>query len=287
MTKQWHGWLFLLPSLLGLAIMIYGPIAGVFGFGLTRYDVLRPPEWVGFANYSSIFTNPIFWKVVLNTVYFAFVTGIASIILGLFFAVLINVDIPLQGVFRTVLFIPVIVSMVAAAFIWRWMLNSHFGVLNYLLGLVGIEGPLWLDDPRWAMLGIIIMSIWKMVGYNMVIFLAGLKNIPNEYYQAAEIDGAGFMTRFFRITFPLLSPTTFFVIIVTLINSFLVFEQTYVITNGGPANATLTFALHIFNNAFLYFKMGYASALAFLFFIIILLITSVQLGFQKRWVHYG
>jgi len=267
--------------------MIYGPIAGVFGFGFTKYDVLRPPQWVGFANYSSIFTNPIFWKVVFNTVYFAVVTGVASIILGLFFAVLINVDIPLQGVFRTVLFIPVIVSMVAAAFIWRWMLNSHFGVFNYLLGLVGIDGPLWLDDPRWAMPGIIIMSIWKMVGYNMVIFLAGLKNIPNEYYQAAEIDGAGFMTQFFRITFPLLSPTTFFVIIVTLINSFLVFEQTYVITNGGPANATLTFALHIFNNAFLYFKMGYASALAFLFFILILLITIFQLGFQKRWVHYG
>jgi multiple sugar transport system permease protein len=167
------------------------------------------------------------------------------------------------------------------------MLNSHFGVFNYLLRLIGIAGPLWLDDPRWSMAGIILMTLWKIVGYNMIIFLAGLKNIPAEYYQAADIDGAGFGTRFFRITLPLLSPTTFFVIIVSLISSFLVFEQTYVMTSGGPANATLTFALYIFNNAFLYFKMGYASALAFIFFLIILAFTVMQISYQRKWVFYS
>ena len=284
--KKYEAWLFLGPSLLGLVFMIYGPVAAVFGLGFTHYDVLRPAEWAGLSNYISIFSNPLFWKVLWNTVYFALGTGVVGIFFSLILAMLINVDIPLQGIFRTIFFLPVVVSMVAASFIWRWMLNSHFGVFNYLLQTVGIAGPLWLDDPRWTMFGIIIMTLWKMVGYNMIIFLAGLKNIPREFYQAAQIDGAGWSTRLFRITLPLLSPTTFFVIIVSLINAFLVFEQTYVITNGGPANATLTFALHIFNNAFLYFKMGYASALAFLFFIIILLVTMIQIGLQKRWVYY-
>jgi len=287
MKKHWHGWLYLLPTILGLIFMIYGPVLAVFGLGFTDYEVLRPPRWVGASNYVSIFTDPLFWKVTINTVYFAFVTGSVSILISLFLAVLINVEIPLQGVFRTILFLPVIVSMVAASFIWRWMFNSHFGVFNYLLRLAGITGPLWLDDPRWAMPGIVIMTLWKTVGYNMVIFLAALKNIPVELYQAAEIDGARYATRLLRITLPLLSPTTFFVIIVTLINSFLVFEQTYVITGGGPANSTLTFALHIFNNAFLYFKMGFASALAFLFFVIILAITLAQIAFQRRWVFYS
>jgi multiple sugar transport system permease protein len=287
MKKNWQAWLYLLPTILGLVFMIYGPVAAVFGFGFTEYDVLRPARWVGIDNYVSIFTNPLFWKVLLNTLYFALATGIIGILISLVLALLINMDLPLQGVFRTIIFIPMVVSMVSAAFIWRWMLNSHFGVFNYLLRLIGIAGPLWLDDPRWSMAGIILMTLWKIVGYNMIIFLAGLKNIPAEYYQAADIDGAGFGTRFFRITLPLLSPTTFFVIIVSLISSFLVFEQTYVMTSGGPANATLTFALYIFNNAFLYFKMGYASALAFIFFLIILAFTVMQISYQRKWVFYS
>lgn len=287
MNKQWHGWLFLLPSLIGLVVMIFGPVIVVFFLGFTRYNILRPPQWIGIINYRAIFTDPLFWKVVFNTVYFAVVTGFISIVLGLALAVLVNSDIPGQSIFRTILFLPVIVSMVSAAFVWRWIFNSHFGVLNFLLENMGVAGPLWLDDTQYAMIAVIIMSVWKMVGYNMVIFLAGLKNIPLEYYQAAQIDGAGTLQKFFRITLPLLSPTTFFVIIVTLINAFLVFEQTYVMTNGGPANSTLTFALHIFNNAFLYFRMGYASALAFLFFLVILLLTYFQMAFQKKWVHYG
>ncbi len=286
MKKNWQGWLYLLPSLIGLVVMIYGPVLAIFVLGFTSYDVLNRPQWIGFANFSSIFTNPVFWKVLVNTMYFAAATGIAGIVIALALALLVNEKLAGIGIVRTVFFVPVIVSMVSAAFVWKWMFNSQFGVFNFLLGLFRIPAPLWLDDPRWAMPAIILMTVWKNVGYNMVIFLAGLKNVPGELYSAARIDGAGPRHRFFQITLPLLSPTTFFVVIVTLINSFLVFEQSYVMTNGGPANATLTFALLIYNNAFLYFKMGYASALSFLFFLVILAITLTQNYFSRKWVFY-
>jgi multiple sugar transport system permease protein len=286
MKKNWQGWLYLLPSLIGLVVFIYGPVLAVFALGFTSYDVLNRPQWVGVANFSSLFTNPVFWKVLVNTVYFAAATGIAGILIALGLALVVNQKLAGIGIVRTVFFVPAIVSMVSAAFVWKWMFNSQFGVFNFLLGLLRIRAPLWLDDPHWAMPAIILMTVWKNVGYNMVIFLAGLKNVPGELYAAARIDGAGPRHRFFQITLPLLSPTTFFVVIVTLINSFLVFEQSYVMTNGGPANATLTFALLIYNNAFLYFKMGYASALSFLFFLVILAMTLAQNFFSRKWVFY-
>lgn len=176
--------------------------------------------------------------------------------------------------------------MIAATYVWRWMYNSNFGVINYLLSLTGVEGPKWLDDPRWTMFGIILMSLWKSVGYYMVIFIAGLKNIPPQLYEAAEIDGAGAIRKLLRITLPMISPTTFFVIVVVLINSFLNFEQTYGMTRGGPANSTLTLALEIYNRAFVYFDIGYASAVSFVFFLLILMIIIVQIRFQSKWVHY-
>jgi multiple sugar transport system permease protein len=287
MKKNWHGLLFLLPSMVGLLFMIYGPVAVVFGLGFTEYDVLRPPKWNGIQNYVYMFTDPLFWKVLFNTLYFTIVSAAAGIVISLVLALLVNLDIPLNGFFRTIFFIPVIVSMIAAAFIWKWMFYSTFGVFNYFLSVIGIKGPLWLDDPRWTMLAVIIMSLWKLVGYNMVIFLAGLKNIPKELYESAEIDGAGPVSSLFKITLPLLTPTTFFVIIVTLISSFRVFEQTYAMTSGGPANATLTFALHIFNNAFQFYHMGFASSLSFVFFLLVMIITVIQLNFQKKWVFYG
>jgi multiple sugar transport system permease protein len=286
MQKSWQGWLYLLPSLVGLVAMIYGPILVVFALGFTSYDVLNPPRWIGLRNFVSIFTNPLFWKVLLNTVYFTIATGLASIVFAMVLALLVSAKLKGVGIFRTIFFIPVIVSMVSAAFVWKWIFSSQFGILNYLLSLLGFPRPLWFDNPRYAMPALIIMTVWKNVGYNMVIFLAGLKNLPREMHAAAWIDGASYVQRLFRITLPLLSPTTFFVIVVTLINSFLVFEQSYVMTNGGPANATLTFALLIYNNAFLYFKMGYASALSFLFFLLILAITLVQNRFSKKWVFY-
>lgn len=267
--------------------MIYGPVAVVFCLGFTEYDVLRPPVWNGINNYIDMFTDPLFWKVLFNTLYFTIVTTVTGILISLVLALLVNIDVPLKGFFRTIFFIPVVVSMIAAAFVWKWMFNSNFGVFNYLLSIVGITGPLWLDDPRWTMLAIIIMTLWKLVGYNMVIFLAGLQNISRELYESAEVDGAGMFLKLFRITLPLLTPTTFFVIIVTLINSFLVFEQTYAMTAGGPANATLTFALYIFNNAFQYYHMGFASSLSFVFFLFVMIITLLQLSFQKKWVFYG
>ena len=277
-------YLYLLPILIGLTVFTAGPVLASLGLSFTHYDIGQLPHFVGMANYRELFRSDLFWQVVLNTCYYAILYVPASILLSLALALLIEPRIRGIAFFRTIYFLPVVVSIVAAGIIWSWMYNSDVGLLNYLLSVVGISGPRWLDDPHWALPAIAIMSLWKNAGYNMMIFLAGLSGIPKDYHEAARLDGCGAWTRFRHITLPMLSPVTFFVFVVTTIGAFQVFEQTYIMTNGGPGVSTLTLSYYIWQMAFRFFDLGTAAALGYVLFLLVLVVTAVQYLARKRWV---
>ena len=282
------GYLFLLPNLVGFLIFTALAVVASAAISLTDWDLLSSPKFVGLDNYRELLTDdPLFRKVLLNTFYFTFVSVPLTIVISLGLALALNQGIRGLAIYRAAYFMPVITAMVVVALIWRWFYNPDFGVLNYLLNQLGIRRPPnWLADQRWAMPAVMIMAIWKHVGYNMVIFLAGLQAIPANLYEAASIDGAGRWERFRYVTLPLLTPTTFFVLIISLIGSLQVFDAVLVLTDGGPANATRTIVFHIWEQAFRFLHMGYASAIAWILFFIIFLITLVQWRLQGRWVHY-
>lgn len=281
-------YLYLMPTLIGLVVFSAGAIIISFAMSFTEWQIIRPPEWVGLQNYIDIFESEFFWKIFWNTLYFVLLNLPLSIILPLLIAIALNQKLWGMKFFRTIYFLPVISSMVAVALVWSWLYRPEYGLLNYILNkLFGITGPRWLENQSWAMPAIVLMSAWKNIGYNMVIFLAGLQNIPQALYEVSDIEGAKPWQKFFRITVPLLSPTIFFVTIITLISSFQVFEQTYILTKGGPANSTLTLSYYIFQNAFMYFRMGSAAALSYVLFAIIFIITMIQFKLQKKWVHYN
>jgi len=280
------GYLFVAPLLLGLLIFTYGPVLAAFFLSFTKGDYISTPKWIGLGNYQALLQEDLFWTSMRNTFYYVIGVVPVGLLLSLLLALAMNQK--LRGIvfFRSIFFLPTITSSVAISLMWLWIYNPEFGALNFLLKQIGIKGPTWLSSSTWAMPAIIIMSIWRGLGYNMLIYLAGLQGIPDVYYEAAEIDGAGGWAKFRNITLPLLTPTTFMLLILSLIGAFQVFEYTYVMTGGGPVYATLTIVLHIYNNAFRSFKMGYASALAYVLFAILLLLTLIQLRLQKRWVHY-
>jgi multiple sugar transport system permease protein len=281
-------YLYLLPTILGLTLFSAGAVVASFLLSFTTWDMITPPELVWFENYLSLWRSDLFWEVVTNTLYFIVLTVPLSVSCSLALALAANTG--LRGItfFRTAYFLPVVSSMIAVALVWSWIFNPEYGLLNYLLqAMFGVKGPAWLDSTAWALPAMVIVTVWKGLGYSMVIFLAGLQNIPQDLYHAATIDGAGVWKRFRHITLPNLSPTTFFVLVITLINAFQVFEQTYVLTRGGPANATLTMSYYIYQNAFQYFQMGKAAALSYVLFAAIFVVTLVQFRIQKRWVFYG
>lgn len=270
-----------------MLVLSVGPILVSFIASFTQWDIVSPPQWVGAGNYKEIVSSDLFWQVLRNTFYYVALAVPLTIILSLFLAIAVNRKLKGIGLFRTVYFLPVVTSMVAVAIVWGWLYNPEYGLINYVLrSWFGVQGPAWLRDPNWAMPAMIIVGVWKALGYNMMIFLAGLQSVPDEYYEAARLDGANTRQRFFSITLPMLTPTIFFVLVVTLIGSFQVFEQTYILTRGGPANATLTISYFIFQNAFQFFRMGYASALAYVLFAIVFVLTLIQLRYQKKWVFY-
>jgi multiple sugar transport system permease protein len=279
--------LYLLPTLVGLLLFSAGSVVATFFISFTRWPIVTSPHWIGLGNYRAILNSHLFWQVFWNTLYFVLLAVPLSIAASLAAAVLVNRQVRGIRFFRTVYFLPVVSSMVAVALVWSYIYNPEYGVLNYLLRLIGIRGPAWLYDAHWAIPAMALVTVWKGLGYSMVIFLAGLQSIPEELYEAAALDGAGARRRFWRITLPMLSPTLFFVLVITLINSFQVFEQTYVLTRGGPANATLTLSYHIYENAFQFFQMGYASAESYVLFAFVFAITLVQFKLQRRWVFYG
>lgn len=281
-------YLYLAPVLIGIVVVTGGAIVASFLLGFTQWDLIRAPKWIGLGNYREMFSSDLFWRVFGNTLYYVALTAPLSMIGSLTLALVVNRKIRGVTFFKTVYFFPVVTSMIAVAVVWSWLYNPEYGLINFLLReLFGVEGPGWLHSTSWAMPAIALMSVWKGVGYNMLIFLAGLQSIPTELYEAARIDGAGARRRFFSITLPMLSPTTFFVLVITLIGSFQIFEQTYVLTQGGPANSTLTLSYNIYQNAFQYFRMGYATAMAYLLFAVTFVVTIVQFRLQRRWVYYG
>jgi len=275
--------LFLGPSLVGVTLFVAGPIVASLGLAFTSWDLLTPATFVGLRNFERLSRDLEFWAALRHTV--TFLGGYVPLVLvtGLAVAVALNGRIPLRGVFRAVYFLPVVTSWVAVALVWRWLLNPHFGLVNAWLAQVGIQGPAWLFDPNWAMASVILTSVWKDTGFVMVILLAGLQGIPRVYYEASSIDGATRWQQLWHVTVPLLAPAIFFALTITLINSFQVFDQVYVMTGGGPAGATTVLVERIVRQAFSYSRMGYASAMSWVLFALIFATTLVLSRMQRRW----
>ncbi len=279
--------LFLLPSVSIFAVFVYYGLGFNIYLSFTSWNFLsKAKNFIGLTNYQRMLSDHRFWEIIGNTTYYALGTVIFSLLLGLIFALLLNQKIPGRGLFRTLIFSPYITTTAAVAVLWIWIFDPNYGLINYGLQLIGISGPRWLTDTMWAMPALLIMNTWRTAGYTMVIFLAGLTAIPREYYEAAEIDGAGRFQKFINITLPLLSPTTFFLVVTSLLSAFQVFDQVAVMTQGGPVTATKVINYAIYTEAFVSFRAGYAAALATVLFIILFIITIFQLRLSRRWVHY-
>jgi len=283
---------FLLPNLIGFVIFTAGPLLTSLGISLLEWNLLNPPTWLGIENYVHLLQDDDFWLSLRATLYYMLGSVPLSIVSALLLALALNQKIRGINIYRTIYFIPVVSSLIAVALMWRWMYNPTSGILNYMLDRLftalhlPITPPDWLQSRVWAMPAIIFMSVWKGLGYNMVLFLAGLQGIPAHLYEAAEIDGATAGRKFWHITLPLLTPTTFFIVIISIIGSFQIFEQAYIMTQGGPARSTVTTVYYIYENGFQWYQMGYASAVAWVLFALILLVTVVQWRYQDRWVFY-
>ncbi|HXG22942.1 MAG TPA: sugar ABC transporter permease, partial [Chthonomonadales bacterium] len=250
-------------------------------------NILTPPHYVGLANFRKAFLNdPLFWKCLFNTVYYAFVSVPLRMMLAFALAVLLNQSVCGLAFFRTIFYLPSVVTGVATAMLWMLLLNPDVGGINFVLRRMGVANPPgWLTDETWAMPGLILMSLWG-VGTMMLIFLAGLQGVPQELMDSALVDGAGPWGRFWHVTIPLMTPAILFNLVISIIGSFQVFMQSFIMTNGGPNNATLTYVLYLYRNAFEFFKMGYASALAWILFFIILAMTALVLRSSALWVYY-
>jgi multiple sugar transport system permease protein len=286
-AEERAAWLFLLPSLVLFLVFTAVPVISAFVISFTQWDLFTAIQFVGFGNYFTLWNDPIFRQVLGNTGYYVLGSVPVQMALGLAAALALNRGLRGQTFFRVVFFLPVVTSTVAAALVWAWLFNSNYGLINALLSLVGVTDlPKWLASTRWAMPAVIIVSVWQNMGYAMVLFLAGLQNIRQDVYDAAALDGSEGWTRFFTITLPMLSPTTFFVLIISIIGSFQVFELVFIMTKAGPANATNTLVYYIYQNGFQFYQMGYASAAAMVLFLLVLALTLVQYGLQNRWVHY-
>jgi multiple sugar transport system permease protein len=279
------GYLFLSPWILGFLIFLIGPMLASFYLSFTQYKVIKAPTWVGLANYERMFSDELFYHSLKVTITYTVISVPLGIMAALGVAMLLNQKIVVSGLFRTIFYLPSIISGVAVAIVFAWIFNFRFGILNYLLSLLGIAGPNWLGSPRWALWAFVLMSLWG-IGGNVVIFLAALQGVPQTLYEAAEIDGAGSWHRFRYITLPMISPAVLFVFVIGIIATFQTFTQSYILTGGGPANATLFYLLYLYKNAFNWFEMGYASALAWVLFLVIMLCTLVLLRSSMLWVHY-
>lgn len=278
---------FLLPSLLPLTLFTIGPMAASLGISFLEWDLLTSPEFVGVANYSDLLVDSEFWAAVRHTFQFLFMYLPLVFIGGLVVAVGLNRGVRAIGLLRGMYFLPVVTSWVVVALLWKWLLNPSGGLVNEVLGFVGISGPGWWTDPAWAMTSVVLATAWKDLGFVMVIFLAGLQSIPEDYYEAATVDGAGAWSRFRHVTLPLLSPSSFFVLTISLINGFQVFDQVFVMTGGGPAGSTTVLVERVYTNAFRYSEMGYAAAMSWALFLIIIVFTALQFRGQDKWVHYA
>lgn len=284
---------FMLPSMLGMIIFSFLPIVISIVISLTDWNGLDQLNaqtlkgcMVGLGNYAAILKSPEFWNVLWHTVYYIILYIPLVLIMSLFIASILNRNMKGIGVFRVLYYIPVLTSWVAASLIWKWVLSPQYGIINQLLGYIGITGPNWLTDKVWAMPAIVLASVWKDMGFYGLFLLSGLKAIDVGYYEASRVDGAGKVRQFFSITLPLLTPSMFFCVIMALINAFQLFPQVQIMTEGGPNGATQVMVERIYTYGFKYFKMGYAAAYSWILFVIIFVLTLVQMKLQKRWVYY-
>ena len=278
---------FILPSAIPLAMFTLGPMVAAAWVSLHEWNLLAPMTWVGLDNYTALLADPRTGDVFLHTIYY--IVGYLPLVYigGLTLALALNTALKGRSLLRGVYFLPVITSWIVVALVWRWLLNPSNGIVNTVLEALGIAGPGWWSDPAWAMPSIILASAWKDIGFVMVILLAGLQAINQDLYDAAKVDGAGWWRRLVSVTLPLLSPSTFFVVVISLINGFQVFDQVYAMTGGGPGGASQVVVQQIYDLTFRYGKAGEASALSWLLFAVVLFVTVIQIRGQKRWVNYG
>ncbi len=282
-------YIMLAPTVVSFVVFLVGPLLMGFGLTLFQWDALSPATFVGLQNYRTLLSDPLVPTVLWNTLTFAIPDIVLKMVLGLVLAALVDrfVITPLRALFRATVFFPVIISAVAGATLWSWMMNTDFGLINYYLqAWFGVQIS-WLNSGDWSMRSLILVDVWRSLGFYFVVFTAGLQGISRDYYEAAALDGANALQQFFRITLPLLSPTTFFLTIISLIGSFQFFDLSYVMTQGGPGDATRTIVYYIYDSGFHFFRFGYASTLAMVLFVIVGAISLVQVKWSNRWVFYG
>lgn len=285
--EQWYAWLFISPMVIGYILFLLIPIAGAFIMSFSNYSLLHETAFLGLNNYKKAFTqDPLFWESVGHTLYFSAGLIPLNLLLALGLAMLLNRKLPGIGLFRTAIFTPVVTSIVVWAIVWKYIFATDSGLINELLKLINVEGPSWLYDFQLAMPVVIIVSVLKNVGLNMIIFLAALQEVPKMYYEAATIDGASKRKMFTSVTIPMISPSIFLALILTLIGSLKVFSQIQVMTDGGPGTSTYVLVYYIYQQAFKIFDFGYASAIAFILFFLVLGLTILQWNLRKRWVHH-
>ena len=285
-NEQFWGYVFIAPQFIGILAFILFPALASLYISFTEWDFINMPEWVGFDNYKKVLSDPVTLKVIKNTILFIMGNLPLNLIISLLLALALSNSIKGFAFYRTAFFMPTITSSVAVSLVWLWLYNPDMGLINVALSNIGIKGPGWINDTTWALPSIIIMTVWQGAGYNMVIFIAGIKSIPETYYEAAIIDGAGKWDCFRKITLPMLTPTIFFIVTMMLIGGFQVFNEAYMMTRGGPADATNVIVLQIYNLAFQFFKMGPAAVLSWMLFVIILVVTLVQFKYSRKWVNY-
>jgi len=286
--RRYLGYVFIAPWLVAFLAFDLIPTASAFYYSFTDWNVISGSStWVGLDNYERMFRNDrLFWPSVKNTLYYVAFAVPLGVVAGFLLALLLNMKIRFQGVFRTLFYLPAVVPTVAATMVWLWIFDTRRGILNWALGLVGIDPIRWLTSPEWSKDALILMSLWS-IGGGMVIYLAGLQSIPQDLYEAADVDGASGLNKLVNITIPLMTPTIFFNLLLGLIGSFQVFNAAFIMTGGGPVNSTRFYMLHLYEKAFGDSQMGYACAMAVLLFIVVLLITVFVNWTSKRWVFYG
>jgi multiple sugar transport system permease protein len=282
-----NGLLFCLPWLLGLTAFLIYPLCAAFYYSLCDYSVLLPPVFIGFDNYRDLAKDPLFWQSLGNTAYFAAGSVSLGLLVSLSLALLLNSKVKGVGLYRTIFFLPSLMPVVASSILWMWMYNGQSGLINTGLRTLGVNGPAWLADPNWAKPAIVIMTVWG-AGNAMVIYLAGLQDVPASLYEAALIDGAGFFQRLFHVTLPMISPVIYFNVLLSIISGFQAFTQAFIMTGstGAPERSTLFYVLNLYNVGFQDLRMGYASAMAWVLFVIILLLTLLLTKLSRRFVSY-
>jgi multiple sugar transport system permease protein len=279
------GYAFISPWIIGLLAFQLLPLIMVFYFSFTKYSVLQPPEWVGLDNYEKIATgDELFFKSIWNTIYIVLLSVPLRLALGFIIALLLNRKVRGLGIFRTVYYLPMIVPIAATAVLWEWMFQPRYGIINYFITLLGLPSVNWLVTTTWSKPSIVLVSLWR-IGEAVILFLAGLQGIPDDLYDAADVDGASPFAKLFKITIPLLTPTILLMIVIEVIHIFQSFVWAFSMTEGGPLNSSLTYVLYIYRKAFVHFQMGYASALSVILFLLVLGLTALIFQSSKGWVH--